>query len=555
MTDYLLYASLIGALGLTGACADGGDTPSGAGGTPSSAGSAAAGAPGGAGTQAGFGGSTSAVDGATLVLNPNGTTPLAAELRVLFSGPASLEVSIEGEANWSVSGEGTDGLNLPLLGFKPAEEYRVTVTLTTDSESRVLAPLDLVTSPLPSGFPTIELVGSTPERMAPGHTVFSTPGEGSGYLVIVDQQGEVIWYHPLVGFGDVRELPNGNLLFLDGSSSDDGEEIVEMTFLGAEVHRFRSSSELSGQFGGFNHEVCPAPDGKLYSLEVSYDQIDAFRTDYADATLHGTVNVLDSVLVELDAEGNTLRKKALLDILDRERVAYDSLDPTPVADYQTDWVHLNAFVPVDGGSNFILSARNQDVVFKLSQDWSQIRWLLSNPTGWSEPFHPYLLTPVGVPAGEEFRWPYHQHAPELTPDGTVLLFDNGNYRATPGDGRTPMTDATSYSRAVEYRIDEEAMTVEEVWSYEYPDARLYSFAMGDANLQAASNTVLITYAMMAGVGDVLSEDLGWGWVQGRLVEVARDSGDEVVFDLSVHGMTPGAFGSPVYRAVRIPAIR
>jgi len=137
----------------------------------------------------------------------------------------------------------------------------------------------------------------------------------------------------------------------------------------------------------------------------------------------------------------------------------------------------------------------------------------------------------------------------------VLLFDNGNYRATPGDGRTPMTDANSYSRAVEYRIDEEAMTVEEVWSYEYPGARLYSFAMGDANLQAAENTVLITFAMMAGVGDVLSDDLGWGWVQGRLVEVARDRGDEVVFDLRVHGNTPGAFGSPVYRAVRIPALR
>jgi hypothetical protein len=287
---------------------------------------------------------------------------------------------------------------------------------------------------------------------------------------------------------------------------------------------------------------------------VSVEPIDGFRTDYEEATLHGIVDVLDSVLVELDGDGNVLRKRAMLDILDRERVAYDSLDPTPGGEYEYDWTHVNAIVPVDGGSSFIVSARNQDVVFKLSQDWSQIEWLLANPTGWSEPFREYLLTPVGVPAGEEFRWPYHQHAPELTPDGTIILFDNGNYRATPGDGRTPMTDENSYSRAVEYRVDEEAMTVEELWSYEYADARLFSVGMGDANLQAESDTVLINYGLLAAVGDVPTGDLGWGWFQARLVEVARDAGDEVVFDLAVHGTTDG-FGSPVYRAVRIPAIR
>ena len=508
--------------------------------------------PGGAGGSAGetsAGGSagetsTSAVGSATLVLDPNGSTPLAAELRVLFSGEARVEVSIEGEANWSVSAEGTDGVNLPLLGFKPGQKYRATVTLTTSSDSHVLEPLSLVTSALPSDFPAVELISSTPEQMAPGHTLFSTVGDTS-YLVIVDQRGEVVWYHPIVGIADVRELPNGNLIFLDADA------IVEMNFLGDEVRRLTSVAD----FGGFTHEVFPTTDGKFFSLEGKIDQIDGFRTDYEDATLHGTADVLDSVLVELDAEGNALRKKSLLDILDRERVAYDSLDLPPGDGHQNDWVHVNAIVPVDAGSSFVVSARNQDVVFELSQDWSRIHWLLANPNGWSEPFRKYLLTPIGVPAGEEFRWPYHQHAPELTPDGTLLLFDNGNNRATPGDGRTPMTEETSYSRAVEYRIDEQAMTVEEVWSYEYPDARLYSFAMGDANLQADSDTVLITYAAMSAVGDVLTDDLGWGRVQARLVEVARDAGDEVVFDLAVHGTIPGGFGSPVYRAVRIPAIR
>jgi arylsulfate sulfotransferase len=509
----------------------------------------------GAGTAGTGGAPVSAAGTATLKLNPNGSTPLAAELRVVFSGHATLDVSIQGAESWSLSSEGTDGVNLPVLGFKPGREYQVTVTLTTGAETLVLGPLELVTAPLPSDFPALELLSSAPERMAPGHTLFSTTGD-VGYLVVVDERGEVVWYHPLDGLGDARKLANGNLLFLDGASSESGEAIVEMTFLGHEVRRLARVGALGGPLGGFNHEVFPARNGNFYSLEASALQIEGFRTDYEDATLHGTVEVFDCLLVEVDAAGNPLRKKGLLDILDRERVSYDSLDPTPpFGDYQNDWIHANAIVPVNDDSSFIISARNQDAVFKLSQDWSQLHWLLANHTGWSEPFRQYLLTPVGVPAGEEFRWPYHQHSPELTPDGTVLLFDNGNYRATPGDGRTPMPDEISYSRAVEYRIDEEAMTIEELWSYEYPGARLFSFAMGDANLHESSNTVLLTYGMLPAVGDVPTADLGWGFAQARLVEVARDRDDEVVFDLAVHGTTADGFGAGVYRAVRIAAIR
>jgi arylsulfate sulfotransferase len=525
-------SAVLGSGGTTGAAA-------GAGGAAGSA--AAAGTGGNAGIA-----SANSLGTATLVLDPNGRTPLAAELRVLFSGHADLAIAIEGEASWRVSSEGTDGVTVPLLGFKPSHEYRVTVTLTIGSESQVLGPMTLVTPSLPADFPVIELVRSTPEKMAPGHTLFSSAATDTGtYLVVIDERGEVVWYYLVVGLADVRELPNGNLLFFDR------DEIVEMTYLGSEVRRLKGAA---GEHG-YNHEVFPAPNGNLYTLGSSVKQVEGMRTSYDDASLRGTVEVTDSVLIELDAQGNELRRKALLDILDRERVAYDSLQPAPVLDTQNDWSHANAVIPVDHGSGFVLSARNQDAVFKLSQDWSELRWLLANPVGWSEAFRPYLLTPVRVPAGKEFRWPYHQHAPEQTRDGMLLLFDNGNHRATPGDGRTPMTDETSYSRAVEYRIDEQAMTVQEVWSFEYPDARLFSFAMGDANLQADSNTVLITYGMMSAIGDVQTEAMGWGWVQARLVEVARDAGDEVVFDLSVHGKAAGGFGCPVYRALRIAAIR
>ena len=50
-------------------------------------------------------------------------------------------------------------------------------------------------------------------------------------------------------------------------------------------------------------------------------------------------------------------------------------------------------------------------------------------------------------------WNYAQHAPQITPQGTLLLYDNGNYRASPFDSL--VLDSANYSRAVEYRINEQ----------------------------------------------------------------------------------------------------
>ena len=69
--------------------------------------------------------------------------------------------------------------------------------------------------------------------------------------------------------------------------------------------------------------------------------------------------------------------------------------------------------------------------------------------GWVSPWAEKLLAPVG-----DLNWQYHQHDVRWTDNRTLTLFDNGNHRAVPP--ATPMTPAESYSRAVEFKIDEEA---------------------------------------------------------------------------------------------------
>jgi arylsulfate sulfotransferase len=128
----------------------------------------------------------------------------------------------------------------------------------------------------------------------------------------------------------------------------------------------------------------------------------------------------------------------------------------------------------------------------------------------------------------EVGWPYHQHGVNLTPRGTLLLFDNGGERAVPPDPGMP--EAERYSRAVEYRINEEAGTVEEVWSYGPAQERFISPFISDADHLPQTGNVLVTDGgRMAGPdGEVMTTFGGRQWA--HLMEVTYD-GKEKVWEL------------------------
>ena len=132
-----------------------------------------------------------------------------------------------------------------------------------------------------------------------------------------------------------------------------------------------------------------------------------------------------------------------------------------------------------------MSLRHQDAQVKVDRTGAA-RWILGPHGGWNEPWRDRLLQPQG-----DLEWPYHGHGVEVTPAGTILLFDNGNNRALPFD--EPMPSEDSYSRAVEYAVDEEALTVRQAWAYPGPDAEpFYSSFLSDADWLPRTGNVLIT---------------------------------------------------------------
>ena len=115
-----------------------------------------------------------------------------------------------------------------------------------------------------------------------------------------------------------------------------------------------------------------------------------------------------------------------------------------------------------------LSCRALSRVFKIDRATGTILWAFGGDAGLTGTF------PFDLDGNADV---YFQHAPEITPDGTILVYDNGNNRP---EGR--------YSRTVEIAVDEEARTANVIWEYVH-DA--YSDAVGDADLQPGG-TILHT---------------------------------------------------------------
>jgi hypothetical protein len=122
------------------------------------------------------------------------------------------------------------------------------------------------------------------------------------------------------------------------------------------------------------------------------------------------------------------------------------------------------------------------------------------------------------------------------------MYDNGNHRAAAFE--PPLE--TEYSRAVMYSVDEEAMTVEQVWSYGEPagEDSFFSSAMSDADWLPNTGNVLIANGLL------LPEDRDR--ILAQILEVAPDG--TRLFELNVGGTAPGTWYL-MHRARRIPDIR
>jgi len=491
------------------------------------------------------------VDGPTLVDPPLvDTVPLARQVQVSTAEPTQLTVHVDdGERVLTITfpGEATDHL-VPVLGVPAATRIRITVDLHDDDGSLLGLEVGQFTTPAaPSPLPTLEVLAHDPARVEPGYLFFAlkSPEPGIDYLIALDDRHRLVWWWDSDGaYGDVRVLPDsGHIVGIHANGA------THRDFLGNELLRYAKTPtephEIAAPYGSIHHELFPMADGSFWTLCSGSSEVPAYPTDYdAPTVLGGPTDVADECIAHVAADGTLLTEWWATDLLDTERIGFDSLDFTGNG---RDWVHLNGLVPTDDGG-VIVSARHQGALFAIDAA-GQLEWILADPEGWSPTFQPYLLQPVG-----DVVWPYHQHAPALDDDGLLWVFDNHSYGRTP---YTPEEEATDeVSRAVGYRVDPTAMTVEQVHSFEAPAyAPLYSPALGDADPLPVTGNVLADFGFLDGEAGVPNIDLGRGRKSIRLVEFDRDQPDQPALDLRLSSDVDDlSEGYKMYRVEKIGSL-
>ena len=383
-----------------------------------------------------------------------------------------------------------------------------------------------------------------PEKREPGMMVFNVRPGGAAehiykyaWILGVSQEG----HFPLnLQFEeqtqDVRLLPNGNLLF----SFTAAGQIWETTRTGDLVRQWHIEGKWKDREPPkdsigidillTHHTINFFPNGNLLLLSVEQREFQNWpASDENPNAGTETARVMGDVILEVSPDGNIVNRWNLLDIIDPYRICYGSR-----ANYwvdrgfpdSQDWCHANAVIYDPSDDTLMVSLRTQDCILKIFRDTGQLKWILGDPRNWKEPWSSQLLKP-----DDEFGWQYHQHDCSVTPGGTVLCFDNGNFRAVPFHTKKPAEE--NYSRAVEFEVDDVNMTVSQIWAHDglSQNQQTYACYQGGAYRLPKTGNTFITYGGVCTIdGAPANSSLGGDvFVRARLIEVTPEN--EIVFDL------------------------
>jgi arylsulfate sulfotransferase len=504
--------------------------------------------------------------------DPSGRTPLAALCVITTDTPTRLTLVVQDEDETrriNIERDYGTEHHVPLLGLRPGRSHRLDIIARDEAGAETTTePFELIIPSLPDELPPVDLRMSRPSKMEPGVTLIPLvrwpqnggPDRTFGLILGVDAHGEVVWYYRAPhNIAAVKRLRNGHLLYHYGRLGN----VVEINMLGQVVRQWHTTGLPKPVAEGsipvdaetIHHDVQELPSGNLLAISTEVRRLDDYPSSETDPDAPPeTANVIGDVLVEFDEDGTVIRKHSLLDILDPYRICYDSLDTGFWKDIYTDlpggdgkdWSHANSVFFDENDGSVLVSIYHQDAVIKFDWETGALHWIISLPSGWREPWQGHLLWPLG-----EGLYPCHEHAAKVTPQGTILMYDNGTYRARPFQGKTPPRE--SFSRVVEYRTNVEAMQFAQVWSYGGPEDEIFfSPILGDADWLPQTGNILVTdggriRTPQGGQGGHPKHGREWA----HIFEVTRMQPAEKVFDIEIDDPR---MGWTVYRAERLPSL-
>lgn len=318
---------------------------------------------------------------------------------------------------------------LPVYGLYAGYDNTVEIVLQDGTKNSVT----ITTDPLMEGVPESTSIDTTAEYMG-DNFVFLTASMRS-WPVGYDYKGGLRWYCTENLAFDIKRIKNGHILV--GT-----ERLVKMPYFTTGLYEMNFGGKIFKEYvipcGGYHHDQFQMEDGNILALTFDF--------------YSGTV---EDVCVLLDKDtGEILKKWDYKTVLPQH-------GPGSGSQTEEDWFHNNAVWYDKKTNSLTFSGRHEDAVINLDFETGELNWIIGDPENWPQEYvDKYFFTPVG---DGEFDWQYEQHACVVLPDGDIMLFDNGHYRAKNPDNYIP--NSQNFSRGVRYRIDTDKMTIEQVWQY------------------------------------------------------------------------------------------
>lgn len=461
----------------------------------------------------------------TLQPSANLRAPMVGMLRFASDQPVVTVLSVSDRSRrWEMEFDSSwdPAAGIPLMGLEADVRHEIYVTIRNAAGETTRFPNKLVVVPpamvsTADQGPRIRVTKISPDRVEPGYTMFvvrranpirpnfRSAGQFNftrqwSAIVIVDDHGRIVWrYDSDARIAGIDRFDNGNILYHRTDS-----RTQEVDFLGNVVNQWyaarnpelTSSSGVAIDVQTLHHQPHEMPNGNFLALSANARLVKNYYDNSFDLSKRRDRMVMGDDIVEIDRKtGKVLWRWSVWDHLDPFRIGYEATNsywPTRGFPDHADWTHGNGVTYDPSDDSVLVSFRHQEAILKIDRKSGDIKWILGRPGGWGT-----LAKKVLRPVGDNFLWPSHQHNPHISAFGSIVVYDNGYLRARPPEPYTPVEK--SFSRGVEYQIDEKAMTVRQLWaSHDGPGAdACFSWAMSDATRLPKTGNMLIFDAICA----------------------------------------------------------
>lgn len=436
-----------------------------------------------------------------VVVNPYLINPCAALIMFRTPKPVKVTVCVKGKTAAldlaHTYGRSTEHI-LPVLGLYDDYENTVEIRLYQGKSREI----KIRTAGHPMNNFRVVSMTAKPEHLN-GDLVMLVPAM-IGFPTAVDAAGDVRWYFSENMMFAGKKLANGH--FMIGTERKQytpyySTGVYEMDMIGKIYKEYRIP-------GLYHHEHVEMENGDLILLS------DDFSSDS-----------IEDIVVIVDRETGEVKKRI------------DCKDFLPRGEAMSgcgtmwDWFHNNAAAYDDQNNSLILSGRHMDAIVSYSLDTEQINWIIGDPETWPGDMQHLFFTPAG---SGDFDWQYEQHGVVITPDGDIMCFDNGHWRAKRKENYRRNID--TFSRGVRFRLNLEEKTIEQIWQYgKERGSEFFSTYISNVEYYGEGHYLVHSGGIQRVNGVTTEEVLPPNkWSEGEVIsDTVEIYGEEVLWELKV----------------------